>query len=113
MFVVVSMLFGGALREVAHHAHGYGTACARMLHPLGSVPWQSNISAVIARSPAECPYIEPWADLTMCFDSKDRCHSAFSSPGPSIKQYRVQERHGLPNQHALIVTTCALVPVIN
>jgi hypothetical protein len=25
MFVVVSMLFGGALREVAHHAHGYGS----------------------------------------------------------------------------------------
>jgi hypothetical protein len=23
--VVVSMLFGGALREVAHHAHGYGS----------------------------------------------------------------------------------------
>jgi hypothetical protein len=25
MFVVVSMLFGSALREVAHHAHGYGS----------------------------------------------------------------------------------------
>jgi hypothetical protein len=49
MFVVVSMLFGGALREVAHHAHGYG----KVYHPRASAAKQLDYRIGLPTSPLD------------------------------------------------------------
>jgi hypothetical protein len=38
MFVVVSILFSSALREVAHYAHRYGTAAAQVAAKASTAP---------------------------------------------------------------------------